>query len=215
MKMAKYFIVLCLALLQTAAYCQQKDSLAAKTDSLVKKTEPKKKDSAVKKKHDPGKATLYSAICPGLGQIYNKKYWKLPLVYAALGIPAYTYTYNKSWYKKCQYALAVITSQTQNQDSINRVDPKLRYFVDNGISTSVANYRDEFRRDQDYSALFFLLFWGLNIVDATVDAHLKDFNVNSDLSLHIEPTFFPGVNAAGISFVFNIHKGKTRLIDTN
>jgi hypothetical protein len=233
MKMVNYiFPVLCFALLllQTTAHCQQKDSLfvkhkdtpVKKSDSLVQKAKPAdtlhKQNSTVKKKHDPGKASLYSAILPGLGQIYNKKYWKLPLVYAAVGIPVYTYSYNRSWYKKCQYALAVIVNNTTGDhpsglDSINRVDPKLQSFVTYQNATSLKNYRDEFRRDQDYSVLFLLLFWGLQIVDATVDAHLKDFNVNSDLSFHIQPAYFPGTMAAGLSLIFDIHKSKTKLID--
>lgn len=221
-----FFLVLGLAIVQTTAYCQQKDSLPVKhTDTIIKKNDSLAQkhvaDTAThkaKKKHDPGKASLYSAILPGLGQIYNKKYWKLPLVYAAIGIPAYTYSYNRSWYKKCQYALAVVVNNTtadhpSGLDSINRVDPKLQSFVTYGNATSLKNYRDEFRRDQDYSVLFILLFWGLNIVDATVDAHLKDFNVNSDLSFRIQPAYFPGTTAAGISLVFDIHKGKTKLID--
>src|SRR5258708_39997213 len=99
MKMVKYFfIVLCITFLQTTAWSQQKDSLLLKNDSAfrhLKATDSlHKKGEVIKKKHDPARATLYSTVLPGLGQIYNKKYWKLPLVYAALGIPTYTFFYN-------------------------------------------------------------------------------------------------------------------------
>src|SRR5258708_22249280 len=104
-----------------------KDSLLRHKSAKV--DNPYKVDSATRKKHDPRKATLYSTFCPGLGQIYNHKYWKLPLVYAAVGIPVYTYFYNRDWYKKCQYALAVILSPNPTKDSINKVDPKLANFV--------------------------------------------------------------------------------------
>jgi hypothetical protein len=229
MKMVKFCLLVsgCL-LLGLAAWSQQKDSLLHKQDTVLgssHKPAPdstSKKDSAdlkkswVKKKSDPHKATLYSAILPGAGQIYNRKYWKLPIVYLALGIPAYTYFYNKSWYQKCQYALVVQTNGSTG-DSLSNVDPKLQYLASQYGSESAANalinYRNEFRKDQDYSALFFLLFWGLQIVDATVDAHLKDFNVNSDLSFRIKPAIFTGTRAAGVSLVFDIHKGKTKLID--
>ncbi len=199
-------------------HAQQKDTMITKKDSVVIKaavtdtTTPK--DSVIKKKHDPGKASLYSAILPGAGQVYNKKYWKVPIVYASLAIPAYTYFYNKEWYNKTRYALAVVANgSVDNEDSLNAVDPKLRPLVEAGATNSLKSYRDEFRKNQDYSVLFFLLFWGLNIVDATVDAHLKDFNVNDDLSFRIKPSFEPGFNTAGVSLVFDIHKGKPKLID--
>src|ERR1700694_4647304 len=114
MKMAifKNFLAICvLLLLQLITYSQSKDTIPSfikgkpatginiadtsspkdKKASLRPRPDtvetPYKTDSATRKKHDPGKATLYSAIFPGLGQIYNRKYWKLPLVYAAVGIP--------------------------------------------------------------------------------------------------------------------------------
>jgi hypothetical protein len=222
------FLILFFVFLQTAASAQQKDSVIVKTDSIISPKKVKdslpKKDSVVKKRSDPHKATLYSAILPGSGQIYNKKYWKVPIVYAAIGIPTYTYFYNKSWYHKCQYALSVAVNISSNggvispgaQDSLNAVDPKLQSIASDGNTNALINYRNEFRKDQDYSALFVLIFWGLQIVDATVDAHLKDFNVNDDLSLRIRPAVIPGPSyISGISFVFDIHKGKTKLIDIN
>src|SRR6186713_1995062 len=211
MKMVRHFItVLVLLWLQVICYGQQKanDSIPSYikgkqasgsrvTDSLPHGKDsahsgkkgitdsPYKVDSATRKRHDPHKATLYSTFFPGLGQIYNRKYWKLPLVYAAVGIPAYTYFYNRSWYQKCQYAIAVIVSGTTNADSLRRVDPKLSTFVTAKDDNGVRSYRNEFRKDQDYSVIFFLLFWGLQIVDATVDAHLMNFDISNNLSLHV------------------------------
>jgi Family of unknown function (DUF5683) len=219
MTMVKYFfLVLSLVFFKVTAYSQQKDTLIVKHDSIIASKNIDslvKKDSVRKKFHDPHKATLYSAILPGAGQIYNKKYWKLPIVYTALGIPAYTFFYNKTWYQKCQYALVVQTNGS-SPDSLNAVDPKLRFLASQTGSSyansALINYRNEFRKDQDYSALFFLLFWGLQIVDATVDAHLKDFNVSNDLSFQIHPTIIPGTTAAGISLVFDLHKPKSRLL---
>lgn len=184
---------------------------------------PYKVDSLARKKHDPRKATLYSTFLPGLGQIYNKKYWKLPIVYAAVGIPAYTYFYNKSWYQKCQYALAVIVGYQAtgkfNADSLSKVDPKLQFAVTSADDNSVRTYRNEYRKDQDYSVLFFLLFWGLNIVDATVDAHLKNFDISDQLSLHWQEgpaPAFSGMPAAGtisgIGLVLDWHKPRFKPI---
>lgn len=217
--MVKYFmLVIGLAMLQMAAFAQHPDTTITKKDSASiskKKSEADlKKDSVNKNYRSPHKASIYSAILPGAGQVYNGKYWKVPIVYLALGIPAYTYFYNKSWYEKCQYALAVAVNGSQG-DSLEAVDPKLRPLAAQGPSSAnyIINYRNEFRKDQDYSALFFLLFWGLNIVDATVDAHLHDFNVSPDLSFKVKPAILPGSNAAGLSLVFDLHKGKSKLID--
>jgi Family of unknown function (DUF5683) len=211
--------------LQDNAFSQKKDTLILQQDTVIQKAKPRpvtsrdsaaatvKKDSTLKKKRDPGKASLYSAILPGAGQVYNHKYWKVPIVYAAVGIPAYLFFYNKSWYKKCQYALAVSINGSTG-DSLAKVDPNLKPLLP--YPTYIIDSRDTFRKNQDYAALFFLLFWGLNIVDATVDAHLHDFSVSNDLSFRVKPMFIPGPNlVAGVSFVFDIHKGKTKLIDLN
>jgi hypothetical protein len=194
------------------------DTLLVRNDSIQrvsKKPIEPLPDSIAKKKHIPRRATIYSAILPGLGQVYNHKYWKVPIVYAAIGIPAYTFFYNKSWYQKCQYALAVTVNQSQG-DSLARVDPQLINFVKAGDVNDIITYRDSFRKNQDYSVLYFLLFYGLNIVDATVDAHLRDFNVNSDLSFKIKPMIIAGPNmVTGFSVVFDIHKGRPRPFDLN
>lgn len=219
MKMVKYFLlVMGFAMLQVAAWSQKVDSSAAKKDSasinVTKAGSASKKDSINKNERSPAKASLYSAILPGAGQVYNGKYWKVPIVYIALGIPAYLYFYNKSWYEKCQYALAVAVNNSKG-DSLAAVDPQLQPLAAQGPSASnyIINYRNEFRKNQDYSALFFLLFWGLNIVDATVDAHLHNFNVSDDLSIKIKPAIIPGANAAGLSLVFDLHKAKPKPID--
>jgi hypothetical protein len=163
-------------------------------------------DTLAKKKFIPRQATIRSAILPGWGQVYNKKYWKLPLVYAAVGIPVYAFIYNRGWYVKTRDAAKMIA----NADTVNwrsRVDPKLHvFFPDRDALGSLLNYRNEYRRDMDYSILFVLLAWGLNVVDATVDAHLKGFDISEDLSLKIKPTILSGTSTAGISLVLSIGK---------
>ncbi len=193
----------------------------------TKKASPYAVDTFARRIHDPRKATLYSTFFPGLGQIYNHKYWKLPLVYAAVGIPVYTFFYNKGWYEKCQGALAIVDDYAEKgipvpPDVINTVDPKLQYFVSTGNDDALRTYRNEFRKDQDYSIVFFLLAWGLQIVDATVDAHLKGFDISDELSMHLQqPSVNPmmpgtaaigigstGLGATGLSLVFDLHKAR-------
>ncbi|HMH20255.1 MAG TPA: DUF5683 domain-containing protein [Puia sp.] len=205
-----------------------------KTDSIRRRSgkdsmdSPYKVDSATRRRHDPRKATLYSTFVPGLGQIYNRKYWKLPLVYAAVGIPVYTYFYNKEWYKKCQFALAVILNGDTSAATLAKVDPKLQPAVQAKYDNSIRSYRNSYRKDQDYSVIFFLLFWGLQIVDATVDAHLKDFDVSNELSMRLQPagagsgslagSSFPaaatggGSMYGGVSLVFDLHRARFRPI---
>lgn len=74
----------------------------------------------------------------------------------------------------------------------------------------IKTFRNQVRQNVDYSALFFLIFWGLNVVDATVDAHLKTFDVSDNLSLEIKPGFSPMANTNGISLVMHIGKNYTR-----
>jgi Family of unknown function (DUF5683) len=180
----------------------------SKIDSVTVKKVPL--DSNGRKKHDPHKATMHSLILPGWGQAYNRKYWKIPIVYAALGITGYVFNYNRVEYNKLKYAYFAVINRG-NADSatfpVAKTDPSLKYFVDNNDSYSLQKYRNEYRKDVDYSVLFFLLFWAINVVDATVDGHLKDFDVGSDLSLKIKPSFYnlPGT-PLGVSFVFNIGK---------
>ena len=207
----KSFLLFLLALfVQATAFSQRKDSVRAKNNSSVivdtVGEEVMKIDTLAKKKFIPRQATIRSAILPGWGQVYNKKYWKLPLVYAAVGIPVYAFIYNRDWYIKTRDAAKMIsTADTVNWQ--NRVDPKLHVFFPGQESLgSLINYRNEFRRDMDYSILFVLLAWGLNIVDATVDAHLKGFDVSEDLSLKIKPTILSGTSTAGFSLVLTIGK---------
>jgi Family of unknown function (DUF5683) len=225
MNMAKYFLfAIGLSVVHSIAWSQQKSTLPEISDSAAEANAARARTAdSLKARRDsiyrletinPRRAALYSAILPGAGQVYNKKYWKVPLVYAALGIPAYFYFNNKLWYQKTQYALAVVQNGSSgNADSLGKVDPKLIPFVQANDANDLIDYRNQFRQWQDYSLLFFLLFYTLNIVDATVDAHLQGFNVTNDLSLEIKPVYLPGTNTPGISLVFDLHKGKPKLID--
>jgi hypothetical protein len=177
-------------------------------DTSVVKSKTGNDSVVVKKKvHSPRRATLRSLIIPGWGQIYNKKYWKVPIVYAAVGIPAYTYTFNRKWYNKVKYALSIVANDRYTgqaaADSLAKVDEALKFLVDTKAQGSLVNYRNSYRRDMDYSILFTLLMWGLNIVDATVDGHLKGFDVGDELSLKIKPTIMPNTMAPGLSLVVN------------
>ncbi len=159
------------------------------------------KDTLVKKKHSPRIATRRSLILPGWGQAYNREYWKIPIVWGFLGTTAGIWIYNNTWYQRTRYAYnVVVNNQTQNYPKIH---DKLKR---NGQPLDVEAlqfYRNNFRRDRDYSTLYFLIFWGLNAVDATVFAHLKNFDVSNDLSLKARPAFNPATKSTGVSLVFS------------
>ncbi len=154
-------------------------------------------DTAIRKKFNPKTATLRSAILPGWGQAYNKKYWKIPIVYGALGTTAGIFLYNLKTYKLLRKAVVLRSDTIASND--DQVDPRFK-----GLSLeSIRTNRNLFRQNVDYSVLFFLVFWGLNVVDATVDAHLKAFDVSPDITMKIRPGFNYIANSAGISLVFN------------
>ncbi len=161
-----------------------------------------KKTDTLKKRGPAGKAAMRSAVLPGWGQAYNKKYWKIPVVYGVLAVPVATFSYNLKWYNKTRYAYTVKV----NKDSANygNIDPELQPLSNESLKL----YRNEFRKNVDFSVLAFILLWGLNVVDAAVDGHLKDFNVNEDLSLKIKPGYSEMSNTTGLSLVLKI--GKTQ-----
>lgn len=177
-----------------------KDTIPA----VANKTTMNKYDSAMKA-HSPKVAAIRSAIFPGLGQIYNKKYWKLPIVYGAMGVSAGVFFYNLKQYKDTRFAYRVKYNMRVNKTDSNlysSIKPNLEPLSEE----SLRFYRNQFRRDIDYSAIFFLLLWGLNVVDATVDAHLKSFDVSPDLSIRIKPGYSELAKTNGLSIVLHIGK---------
>jgi hypothetical protein len=178
-------------------------AVAQKAADSTVKTNTDNTRVADKKKFDPHKATIRSAIVPGWGQIYNKKYWKLPLVYGALGTTAGIFFYNIDTYKALKQAYIYKSDNDASNDIL--IDPRFA----NLSSSAIKSYRDSYRQNIDYSVLFFILFWGLNVVDATVDAHLKAFDVSDELSFKIKAGYSPLANTTGVSLVLELgRRGK-------
>lgn len=131
----------------------------------------------------PNIAALYSAVLPGLGQVYNKKYWKLPLVYGGFVFFGYLLNYNHEVYKETRAALFAI------DDGDNRTQPKPPY---DQLSKDVLERGNDFyRRNRDFVIILTAVWYALNIVDAHVDAHLNEFTISDDLSLNIRPSSQP------------------------
>lgn len=134
-------------------------------------------DKAPVKKHNPKIAVIGSAVIPGLGQVYNKKIWKVPVIYISLGALLYSWEVNDIKYQF--YKNAIINKNTL-------------YFGGGAVTGKELIYwRDKYRRYRDLNMIGAVVLYLLNIVDASVDANLYDFDVSDNLSMRIEPAIRP------------------------
>lgn len=120
----------------------------------------------------PSKAAFYSAILPGAGQFYNKKYWKIPIVWGAIGTGVYFYLRNDKQYDRYRDAYKRRLAGFTDDEFYNVIS-------DDGL----INAQEQFRRNKEVSLLVTIGLYALNIIDANVDAHLLQFNVDENLSL--------------------------------
>ena len=132
----------------------------------------------LEKIHSPRKATLLSTIVPGLGQVYNKKYWKLPIVYGAIGLPLYFAISNQTQFYRYKTAYGL---------RIDGDDSTIDEFEDILTAESINSNLEFHRRNKDLLYIFTGLFYVFNIVDAAVDAHLFYFPKNDNLSFNLQP----------------------------
>ena len=197
----KYFTSILFFLLASSFASGQEDSIKINKPNVS--TKAPVKDSTIKKVHSPKVAAIRSALLPGLGQIYNKKYWKLPIVYGALGVTTGIFVFNYKNYRDTRFAYKVKYNMRANH-----TDSALYAQIKDNLKPlseeSLRYYRDQYRRDIDYSALLFLLAWGLNVVDAAVDAHLQSFDVSPNLSFKIKPGHSEMAGTNGVSLVFTL-----------
>ncbi|MES2138353.1 MAG: DUF5683 domain-containing protein [Bacteroidota bacterium] len=198
--LAFLFIFIFLFFSTASNYAQVQDTTLKPKKSIIvpplptlqngKTTEDSLEQAKIKPKakpayHSPKTSALMSTIIPGLGQVYNKKYWKVPVIYAGLGGLAY--------------------SINQNQKKYSRYIEAYKFRID-GDSLTIDNfprYSDEnlntlqqyYKRFRNLSVIGFTLIYVMNIVDASVDAHMFTFDVSDDLSFHIQPTLLNIANA--------------------
>ena len=158
-----------------------------------------KTDSLNINKHSPQKAALYSAVLPGLGQAYNQKYWKIPIIYAGAGVLTYVGIFNHKYYK--QYKTAYIK---RIDGDTTTIDNYVNKYTENDLLI-LKNY---YRRNFELTIIISAAVYALNIIDATVDGYLFHFDISDDLSMHINPTMLKNHNTytPGINLTFNIGK---------
>ena len=140
-------------------------------------------DSVNFKKHSPHKATIYSLVLPGLGQAYNKKYWKIPIIYAGFGAFYYFISLNDKEYRKYREAYYHSITGDPTDPPVNDYEEK----YDSDFLLSSKNY---YRRNRDLTYILTGVWYLLNVVDAAVDAHLFTWEVDENLSLRIEPAVY-------------------------
>lgn len=136
---------------------------------------------------DIKRATTLATICPGAGQIYNKSYWKVPFVVGGFAMMAYVIDWNNRGYQRFKKAYSLRADYDTNPDDYP--DGSSDEFSGRYSADYLKSLRDSYRRNRDMSFIFVAGLYVLQIVDAHVDAHFKDFDISDDLSLNIEPTF--------------------------
>jgi hypothetical protein len=140
--------------------------------------------------HSPRKATIYSAVLPGLGQIYNRKYWKLPLVYGGFVTLGYFINFNNELYVKYKQAYSDIIDTDPNTNSFKKLNVNPIFFEQDKISQLTERLRlakDGSRRNRDLVVISTAVFYALNIIDASVDANFFNFDIGDDLTINWVP----------------------------
>jgi hypothetical protein len=186
-------------LITAIIFAQKADTLTVKEEStlLIKDT----LTSTIQ--YDPlapQRAAFYSAVIPGLGQAYNKKYWKIPIIYAGIGTGVYFYLQNDQDYDRFRNAYKRrLAGFTDDEFYGDNTDPIIS-------NQRLIDAQKTAQKNKDVSIIVSLVFYLLNIIDANVDSHFRQFNVSNDLSLKPKLNFNP-VNAQsnyGLSFTYRI-----------
>lgn len=201
---AVFIFVLMLMVVKVNAQIIEADTVVAVQDTLPVIEEVM---------HSPRKATIYSAVLPGLGQAYNKKYWKIPLIYAGFGAIGYFINWNNENYQLFKIGYSHLTDTIPETQDYLKIEAVRRnnYDLDNpnhynNLKTALQRQQDYYRRNRDLLIISMVAFYGLNIIDASVDAHLFDFDISDDLTMKWQPSMLQRNNnmlyCVNIKFTF-------------
>lgn len=158
------------------------------TADTVVKQQKLDKTAKAKKPHSPTKATIMSACLPGLGQVYNGKWWKVPIVYAGLGGLGYLAYSNRYEYRSYLHAYEYKTGDLPEGTALNQHEADL---ANKYAAAQLQTYKESYRRDFEFYSILTVAWYGLNILDACVDGHLYNYDISDDLSLSVDPYLQP------------------------
>ena len=164
------------------------DSVTLATDSVAM-TKKKKRDWATWKPN-PKRALWLGLVLPGAGQIYNRKFWKLPIIYGGIVGCAYAMSWNNQMFHDYSQAYMDITDNDPTTESYNQFMHLGAKITKDNISryqTLFKNRKDRYRRWRDMSFFVLVGVYALSVIDAYVDASLSEFDISKDLSLRVEP----------------------------
>lgn len=162
----KGFVLCFLIAIQCNGYAQRPDTISGQESP----------SDTLEIEHSPGKAALLSAALPGLGQIYNRKVWKVPIIYVGAGVIYYAYDFNAGYYDEYKSAFTRF------------VNGKIQEY--NGITNQevLKRAKDYYRRYRDLNLLLMAGLYLVQIIDATVDAYMLDFDVSEEITLKLQPS---------------------------
>ena len=172
------------------------DTVSVAVDNLAPDSIPALPADSIPQKeiHSPKKAAIYSAVLPGLGQAYNRKYWKIPLVYGGFAAFGYFIDWNNDNYRISKNAYLDLTDTDENTNSFMNLKYIEYYDLTNPtmverLKDGLIKRQDYYRRNRDLLVILTVAFYGLNIIDASVDAHFFDWDISDDLTMNLKPTF--------------------------
>ena len=216
--MDRLIAIIIMLVIAVSGHAQQKDSILAVMDSLAevdaqrldgdtasivvkKQRKQKEKRDWNTWKPDPQRALWLALVLPGAGQIYNRKYWKLPIIYGGFMGCIYALTWNNMMYKDYSQAYLDIMDNDPGTASYNK-------FLHLGMQITADNEdrykeifrkrKDKYRRWRDMSFFVMLGVYAISVIDAYVDAELSVFDISKDLSLKIEPAVIPNHSGGGM-----------------
>lgn len=194
--MGKYLVILFFLLTSSLIFSQQtkNDSIAVKkSDSLSTNLKTKGivvEEVTYQKQINPlapGKAAFLSALLPGLGQIYNKRYWKAPIVWGAVGTGIAVYSYNNTEYNRYRDAFKRRRAGFFDDEFYDINSSGIIPGTPDVSDSALQDAQERFQEQRDLSLLVTILLYALNVVDANVDAHLKQYNIDDKLSMDFKP----------------------------
>lgn len=202
MRAVRYILLLLVLCLPFAAWSQEEDNFAFKPDS-VRLIDASKLQvdtlPVVAWRPDPLRAVWLGAICPGLGQMYNRSWWKVPIVYGALMGCGYAVMINQQSYSEYKTAYIDLYNDYHSEDGVsddpsksyNAIMPDgytmSRYGGESSYLSKLEKQENSYRRYRDLSIVVTVVVYALSLVDAYVDAQLFDFDISPDLSMQVEP----------------------------